>query len=131
MRSKLGTVLTGLLLVVVAAPAFAQVETMQVKVPFAFSVGKKTLPAGRYLISTNDLTTYTLSGQRTAAITMTDEVNSGAVKHEASLVFAKSGDQYSLLQIWTSDPHTGHFLQKAVSNKALSKAQPVEVLAMQ
>lgn len=129
MRCKLGTVLAGLLLLVVAAPAFAQVETMQVNVPFAFTAGKKVLPAGRYTVTTNDLGTYLLKGQHAGAAVLTDQVNSPAVSHEASLVFVKDGEHYSLAQIWTADPHTGYALMMPAVKPGQLLAQTIVVPA--
>lgn len=126
MRYK--AMLMSLLLLVLAAPAFAQVETMQVNVPFAFSVGKKVLPAGQYVVSTNNLDTYTFLGQGVSALALTNAVDSGATEHEPSLIFETDGQHHWLAQIWLSDAHTGHALLSH-SIIRLAKANSVEVLA--
>lgn len=135
MRLKVGTVIAGLLLLALAAPAVAQDDVMHVDVPFAFTVGKKLLPAGRYTVRKNCMDNcYILSGQQSAGV-LTNGVESGAVKHAPSLIFLQSGGEYSLIQIW---PHAGDagksVLAPTFNGKKMvagvSKGQTVEVLAL-
>jgi hypothetical protein len=135
MRLKLGTSIAGLLLLVMAAPAFAQNVVMHVNVPFAFTAGKRLLPAGRYSVLENDgATAYTFFGQRSATV-LSNNGASGAAKHAPSLVFLQIGGEYSLIQIWPYDGETGQSVLGPTFNgkkmiAGTSKAQTVEVLAL-
>src|SRR5438270_13077545 len=105
MRFNLGTVVAGLLLMIMAAPAFAQAETMHINVPFAFA-GKQVLPAGKYVITSHDLISYDVRGQVSTYV-LTQHVDGGKVQHQPRLISSRSGDHYSLLQICDSDGPVG------------------------
>jgi hypothetical protein len=130
MGFRLGTLAAGLLLLVMAAPAFAQNDIMHVNVPFAFSVDKKVLPAGEYVVTSNDLMTYTLLGKQSSFV-MTNNIGSKGVQHPPSLVFVQRGSQYRLSQIWMYDSETGHSVALPSFNgkNMLASARTVEVLA--
>lgn len=121
-------VLAGMLLVVTAVPVMAQSQAMRVNVPFAFTIGDQVYPAGNYVVtSSNDV--YTLQGPKTAFV-LANNVDS-KVEHQPSLVFVKSGAQYSLAQMWTEQGHLGHALFAASSKRDKNlpaSAQTVEVL---
>lgn len=123
-------VLAGMLLVVTAVPVMAQSQAMRVNVPFAFTIGDQVHPAGNYVVtSSNDPRGYILRGP-TIAFVSTNSVDS-KVEHQPSLVFVKSGEQYSLAQMWTEYGHLGHalFASSSKRNKNLpASAQTVEVL---
>ena len=91
---------------VLAVSAEAQTSSTQrviANIPFAFSVGKTTLLAGRYAITvlnpTSDRKTLqirSMNGRASAIVlTMTSE---GKVSDTAKLVFDRYGDQYFFAQ---------------------------------
>ncbi len=132
MRFKVGTVFAGLLLLMMAAPAFAQSEIMHVNVPFAFSVGKKVMPAGQYSVMSDDLITYALRGPQSGMV-LTNNLDGGKTQHQPSLIFRRSGSQYTLVQIWSSDGQFGHSVLGSGFNgkNMLASTQTVEVVAGQ
>lgn len=97
---KLSLFLT--LLAAAALPASSQ--ELRLNIPFNFSVGDKTLPAGHYdvkrVLYGNEIS-WALYGDHAWAKTVTQVVQSPNVSHNPSLVFLKSGDRYALVQIWT------------------------------
>jgi hypothetical protein len=109
--------------------ANAQIDSdsrIEANVPFAFVVGKTTLPAGKYEIKGIDdntpgvLELRSANGRKTivfetdAARTRDDEP---ATKTE--LVFDKIGDKYFLSQVWAEGNGAGSQLVKSKTEKRL------------
>ena len=78
-------------------------------IPFAFSAGSQTLPAGEYRVTVVNPS----SDQRVLKLTNTDGKTvivamhsvEGKARNNARLVFHRYGDQFFLAQAWTaSDP---------------------------
>ncbi|HSE16882.1 MAG TPA: hypothetical protein VLB46_07500 [Pyrinomonadaceae bacterium] len=95
-------ILTGVL--AVSAPAqTSDAQKMIASIPFAFSAGKTTLPAGKYTITVlnpasdrKTLQIRSLNGRASAIVlTMT---SSGHVSDHAKLVFERYGDRYVFAQ---------------------------------
>jgi hypothetical protein len=75
---------------------------VEVNIPFEFSAGTKTLPAGVYSIkrlSGNYLTLRRLDGK--SAVILNAPLNLTSIDDKGErLVFSKSGDDYYLAEIW-------------------------------
>ena len=95
-----------LMLIMLAVSAHAQtssVQRMTATIPFEFSVGKTTLPAGKYTITvlnpTSDrkpLQIRSVNGRSSAIVlTMTSKAD---LSDNAKLVFERYGDQYVFAQ---------------------------------
>jgi len=99
------------LLVAVYLPAAAQSQ-IRLNIPFEFSAGGKSLPAGHYTVARvdeSDLATWRISNSQSAVIVLTNSLESPNKAHPPSLVFLCAGDRYFLLQIWASE-HSGQAL---------------------
>jgi hypothetical protein len=90
----------------VAVTAEAQVfgaQRMRARIPFAFSVGDKSLPAGQYTIAvlnpTSDRKVLQIRSTdgRSSAIIQTNELNINTPE-QAKLVFHRYGDRYFFAQ---------------------------------
>lgn len=88
---------------VLVTNAHAQTQRVVASIPFAFSVGKTTLPAGRYTIAVINpasdrkvLQIRSMNG-RSSAVVLTNGVI-GNVSDEAKLVFERDGDRYVFTQ---------------------------------
>jgi hypothetical protein len=131
-RVRLSFLLAGLVLLVGAAPVFAQIDSMSVHIPFNFLVGQKAYSAGDYLVTSANLTTYRLiarDGGPSAAV-VTQSVDSGLQRHEAGLVFANLGaGQYALTQIWVHGGNWGSSLPPSRSLRMIGQGPTVEVAA--
>ena len=109
----------------ICAKAQALAEgTIEADVSFAFIVGKKTFPAGKYTFKRADDTNPEVlrisdnSGRRTIFFKAgTAEANE--YPNQTKLVFDKIGDQYFLSEIWTSDTNFGYRLPKTNAEKSL------------
>ena len=101
--------------------------TVEADVPFAFIVGKKTFPAGKYTFKRADDTNPEVlgisdnSGRRTIFF-RADNAEANEYPSQTKLVFDKIGDQYFLSEIWTSDTNFGYRLPKTNAEKSLEGA---------
>jgi len=115
---------------VLAVSAHAQTSSAQrvtASIPFAFSVGKTTLPAGKYTITvlnpTSDRKTLqirSLNG-RASAIVLTTTSN-GHASDTAKLVFERYGDQYVFAQAQIDETTLAALRTKERGDKQVAKA---------
>lgn len=91
---------------IVAITAEAQVfgaQRMRARIPFAFNVGAKSLPAGEYTIavlnpaSDRKVLQIRSTDGRSSAIVQTNELNANT-REQAKLVFNRYGDRYFFAQ---------------------------------
>ena len=93
-------ILMGLAVVGVQAQAPSKV---QVEIPFEFTVGKTTLPAGVYSIkrlSAEKVTLRSEDGKASVILNAPVSLTSSDSNSVERLVFNKNGDDYVLSQIW-------------------------------
>jgi hypothetical protein len=117
MKNRTYLFITTIMLVIIAAVSNAKAQTgaspeLVANIPFAFSVGEKTLPAGEYTVrcvnrhsSTKVLLISSKDG-RNSSLVSTSSVN-GSVQDNARLVFRRSGDQYFFAQAWMAADSVG------------------------
>jgi hypothetical protein len=95
-----------LMLIMLAVSAHAQTSSaprVNANIPFAFSFGKTTLPAGKYTITvlnpTSDRKTLQIRSMdgRSSALVLTMTSN-GNLSDSAKLVFERDGDHYYFAQ---------------------------------
>ncbi len=98
-------------LFVLVIVAFASVQlgavVIKAKIPFAFTVEGKVLPAGQYEFIPDNPETIRVQGSGAGAIAMVMTRLAGALHttpQDAHIVFDKVGDKYTLSEIW---PLTG------------------------
>ncbi|MHB8218430.1 MAG: hypothetical protein ACYDDS_20345 [Candidatus Sulfotelmatobacter sp.] len=112
------------LLLAVCITGVAQ-EQLRVNIPFNFSAGKTSLPAGHYRVAPVDdknQMAWLVSNERGAVMVLTNSVESPGKAHPPSLVFLHADTGYSLIQIWPSE-HSGLdlLLKSKVTTIILSK----------
>ena len=122
--------LTLCLLAVGGVVANAQIDTLtqiQANVPFAFSVGDTTLPAGKYQIRTpydnvpSVLELQSANGRtRVLFETVDAQTRADQPASKTELVFDKVGDQYFLSQVWEAGSASGSELPKPRMEKRLA-----------
>lgn len=99
------------LLAVFTVPAAFGADLVKADVPFAFQVGKKTLPAGKYdiTINRNDEAVEVMSATKVKGaaalepIVTTLAASSHSTATDAHLVFDKLGNTYTLSEVWLPD----------------------------
>jgi len=95
----------------------AQGQILKADIPFEFTVGKTTLPAGLYTITlpqTGDAATVKFKGKdnESFAVALTNWVNSKKSGVQDGLTFIKSGDKYVLYQVHAPGRELGQEIVK-------------------
>jgi len=120
------TMLT-LMLALTVISVSAQSERSKItNIPFSFTVGEKTLPAGDYTIEPyrRDFDKVWLVQSRdgrTSALFTTMPVRARETQEKSRFVFHKYGDQYFLSQIWTPGDAAGRELPRLRPERELAK----------
>jgi hypothetical protein len=108
--------------------AHAQIggDVLSAKIPFNFSVGMKTFPAGEYSLTPLHQHTMLLRNETGQILTIvaTNSVESSAIQKSAKLVFYGYGGQYFLASIWKSGESTGQELVKSPSEIEMARTYP-------
>ncbi|HEY8226607.1 MAG TPA: hypothetical protein VIG25_15110 [Pyrinomonadaceae bacterium] len=119
--------IVNVLLIVAAVSAIAQSSGSRfTKIPFSFTVGQKTLPAGDYIVEPyrKDYAKVWLVQSRdgnSTAIVITNSVESVKTPEKSKLVFKEYGGEYSLAQIWTAGSNSGRELKVQQPKDELAK----------
>jgi len=116
-------IFVGFGVVSVQAQAPSKVE---VNIPFEFSAGKTTLPAGVYRIkrmSGNNVTLRSKDGRSSVILNAPVTENSTDPNAVERLVFARYGDQFALSQIWL----TADAGRQVWINKKDQKSERIEI----
>lgn len=100
-------------------------QTMNVYVPFSFSVGRKTFAAGNYRVRSIGRDRIALDDSRShlLAYSMTNNVASREVPRSPSAEFLKSGENYTLIRIWNANDSVGHELTQTKSTHVSSNGE--------
>ena len=119
-------VILSFLMILLAAQAQAQSSReMTAKIPFSFSVGNKSFPAGEYSVTrlnpASDRAAVAIKSAdgRVSKVVLTMPVQASAPQESAKLIFTQYEDQYFLSQIWTPADNTGLELPKSRSERTL------------
>ncbi|HXG67065.1 MAG TPA: hypothetical protein VNO70_18320 [Blastocatellia bacterium] len=144
MNKRVSMMIITLCLFGAMAVASAQAQTVEkfvVHIPFSFTVGGKTLPAGDYRIETiafggaqlySKLLIKSTDG-RSSRIVATLPARSRAMQERSKLIFHRYGEQYFLSRVWTAGTDTGRELRKTSAEEKLARGgterQVVPILA--
>jgi hypothetical protein len=127
---RIATIIIGWTVVLGGAGVLAHaqpLETMEVDVPFPFTVERTTFPAGTYIVEPAD---PSVSGSmllespdgRQAVEFPTEAMETPAPNHESQLVFDKIGDRNFLSQIWSAGLDQGRALAESGAAVRLERA---------
>jgi len=114
----------GMLVMLAVSMAHAQIggEVLKVKIPFNFSVGTQTFPAGEY--SLKPLLPHTMSLRNQAGQVLTSigtrSVESTEVPKSVKLVFRGYDGHYFPAQIWKAGDNIGQELTKSPAEVELA-----------
>lgn len=114
--------ITGMLaLALLAAQAGQAQEPVLANIPFAFTVGNMTLPAGEYRVEKLRDSSPALLIQRTdrgaSMIVITSAVEVNAPQTQTKLIFKRYGKQCFLSQVWTAGNARGRALPNSRKEK--------------
>lgn len=124
-----------LAVVLAVGSAMAQISvTLRVDVPFEFTAGNSTMPAGEYMVRSL-AQPYILAlaavDHNAQAAVITQPAGAVAPSEQARLVFHRHGDRYFLREIWGVGSRDGHRLPVTGSERELSRtAANSEVVAI-
>lgn len=109
-----------------SASAQTPADNLTASIPFEFSVGDKTLPAGTYQISElnadgSALRVRNSSDDNQSAIRLTNSVSSAQPKEHSTLIFQRYGDRYFLSQIWVVGELQGREIVKSGQQRAADR----------
>lgn len=106
-----------------ATSANPQSRTIVAKIPFAFTVGDKALPAGQYTVRAASQNGDVLAIQNResdqAAMRLTNSIIAGKVPENAKLVFHRYGPRYFLAEVWSPGDSTGRKLLKSNEERTI------------
>lgn len=109
-----------------AAQAQTGGRTLIANIPFQFSVGNKTLPAGDYTVRQVNPTVHpsvlqfkSKDGSASAMIQMDSVI--GKAQENAKLIFRRYGNQYFFAQAWVDGDNTGLHAPKSRAERAAER----------
>ncbi len=109
------------------ANAHAQARTSYTaRIPFEFTVGDKTVPAGEYTIACDQtaegLVLLRLNeAERDSVMNMTHAIQARAPRAKTVLVFNRYGNQYFLAEMWRAGDLRGRQLSKSSRERAIER----------
>jgi hypothetical protein len=125
-----GITMLALMVVLALASAVASANAQSAQkvvadVPFDFSVGYKTLPAGEYSVQTiasaGDGLLIRSADGKTSALRLSEPTEKAKDKSHARLVFHRYGERYFLAQVWSGSNNTGRQLMKSQEESAIER----------
>jgi hypothetical protein len=118
-----------LIVVIALATAVASANAPQssnkvvADVPFEFSVGYKTLPAGKYSVQTVASSGNALLIQsadaKVSALRLSEATDRMKNQSHARLVFHRYGERYFLAEVWNGTDTSGRRLMKSLEERAI------------
>ena len=133
MNRKMYTLLSvSMLVAALAVPLSAQTIMMTANIPFAFTIGNKTLPAGDYLIRNNEsLNVLTFRGEdhNAAGLIVVNHQSIVKTDHPAAatkLVFNHYGNRYFLSEVVDAYVQRGFVLPMSRTEREMAKTASAE-----
>ena len=114
MKKEILSVFTMLILTLALAVGTAHAQTarhLTASIPFQFTIGNQTLPAGDYTIdsinqdSGKSALRFRSKDGRVTRLVIMNPTQRGLDPEKASLVFHRYGDSYFLAEVWAGDPY--------------------------
>jgi hypothetical protein len=132
MKKELLKGLTMLMVIIVLAVASAVVSAnpqssskVVANIPFEFSVGYKTMPAGEYSVQTVSSAGNSLLIQsadaKVSALRLSDATENSKNKSHARLVFHRYGERYFLAEVWNGADTNGRQLTSSLEERAIER----------
>jgi len=120
-------------MVLVSLPLYAQSLALRVNIPFEFSVGQNTLPAGTYTVEKRGDLLLISDRNGNSATVLSNATQNKAYKLESMVVFHRYGDHSFLTEVRWSDSPAARALMETSAERRLAKAitaEPTNVAAI-
>jgi len=105
-------------------------EAMVVDIPFAFTAGNATLPAGEYRVEKLEQNSAVLlircADPGAAAMVITNAAQANELQSQSKLVFNRYDNHYFLSHVWTAGSIRGRQLSKSPREKELAQVARTE-----
>lgn len=113
----LSVLVVGVMMVATVAPANGQANSVSADIPFEFTIGNKSLPAGEYVVraATENGNTLAVSNKSSSksAMRLAIPVQANSEAKRTKLVFHRYGPRYFLAEVWIAGEKTGRQLLKS------------------
>jgi hypothetical protein len=118
----------GLLVTISLASAVASAQTQAANkviatIPFEFSVGYMTMPAGDYSVQViatyGDALMIKSADSRVSALRLSEATSRDKEKSHARLIFNRYGDKYFLSEVWNGVDKIGRRVIKSIDERAV------------
>jgi hypothetical protein len=125
MKRQALTVASLLSVLLVAGSALAQTNTIRANVPFSFTIGEKTVPAGTYMVGrlghSPELVILRTGDGKPCTILTSNSVENRHGANKTKLVFNHYKDQYFLSEIWIEGATSGRRMLRSTRETELAR----------
>src|SRR5690242_21782535 len=105
-------------------------EPMLVTIPFAFTAGNATLPAGEYRVEklngNSAVILIRCSDANAAAVVLSNAAQAKQTPTQSKLIFKRYDNRYFLSQVWSAGSIRGRELMKSQAEKEITQAARFE-----
>ena len=127
MKKRAFVMATLLVLSIMVAAQVAQAEEpMLVNIPFAFTAGNVTLPAGEYRVQKLDgnsaVVLISCTDASASAMVLSNAAQAKKAQTQSKLVFRRYENRYFLSQLWTAGSIHGRQLLKSRAEKEIAQS---------
>ena len=131
MRNRILVMASLLMLCSLVATQVARAqEPLIVNIPFAFTAGEASLPAGEYRVQKMDVNNAVLllrcGDPKASAFVMTIGTQGKKQQEESKLVFNRYNNHYFLSQVWVAGHSTGRELRKTAREREIAQTAKLE-----
>ena len=129
---KRALVMTSFLLLslIAVAPAVRAQQPLAVNVPFEFTVGNATLPAGDYRVQKLDgssaVVLISCADASASAMVLSNAAQAKETQTQSKLIFKRYENRYFLSQVWTAGSIRGRELLKSRAEKEIAQSARLE-----
>ena len=106
---------------------------IRVNIPFDFTVGNHTLPAGKYDVGPaftgRDASWLINNHQGNSAVMLTNAVSAPKVDHTCSLLFRRFGGEYSLVEFWLGGTQGRDVIRPKIARTVIAQSDLVQIAA--
>ena len=117
-------------MVLVSLPLYAQSLALKVNIPFEFSVGQNTLPAGTYTVEKRGDLLLISDRNGNSATVLSNATQNKAYKLESMVVFHRYGDRRFLSEVRWSDYRTARGVLMSASERKIASLTPAETVQL-